>query len=780
MFKVRSTSLYFVATAILALSLSACKGTGPASESELSALCSKAGTGRYHAGEGSESTPYLICTAEQFYNIGRNPSDWSRHFVQGQDIDLGAYNGSTSAKTLQPIGSYTASGNSNIPFTGTYNGVNFKLKNYTHSNALATNTSSGLFGYIDGSANIKNLIAQNAQVSAPNQEYVAVFAGVMEGGTIENCHITSGQIGAKGWMGGFVGHMRGGSILQSSASVDITATHYYAGGIAGFISAGSIQESFSSSAVSALAYAGSLAGYMSSNASVTDSYATGDVTAGTNSGGLVGLSLGTIRRSYSTGKVTASSGQDHAGLVGFALSGIIEDSYSTSEVNGLSFAGGLVGLKGSPVITNSYFTDDDLGQGGTQALNNPAGARRPATSTWNFNTVWSRNNLRADPILKWQSDFYCNSKTEELSPFAGGDGSVISPYVICTPAQLNAIGSSDSYLSKDFAVFANINLSAYDGTTAAKTFNSIGSYDSASGRQVPFTGSFDGHGYTISHYTHPSSGNATSAAGFFGHTSGAKLRNIILSQVTIRASSQSRVGGLVGYANGGTQISGCSTGSGQILDADIYVGGLVGQIGRTKIYDSSSAISFAGSTAGGLVGYMDNNSLIERSFATGSVTGAYNVGGLVGLIGNASGTNSNTIRHSYATGSVSGANNIGGLVGFFYGQIYDSFASGDVTGTDSVGGLTGWGISCTANSTFSLGDISGTSMVGGNIGRHIACSLSNNHFVDDTDNGNGTQHWSMDIDQDALSARQSATANWDSSVWSGLNDNTQNPRLAWE
>ena len=85
------------------------------------------------------------------------------------------------------------------------------------------------------------------------------------------------------------------------------------------------------------------------------------------------------------------------------------------------------------------------------------------------------------------------------------------------------------------------------------------------------------------------------------------------------------------------------------------------------------------------MGFLNFDSDISDSYATGSVSGTENVGGLVGL-------NQGDIRDSYATGFVSGrGDNVGGLVGFqATGSLISfSYATGSVSGNNPVGGLVG-------------------------------------------------------------------------------------------
>jgi hypothetical protein len=76
---------------------------------------------------------------------------------------------------------------------------------------------------------------------------------------------------------------------------------------------------------------------------------------------------------------------------------------------------------------------------------------------------------------------------------------------------------------------------------------------------------------------------------------------------------------------------------------------------------------------GGLVGF--NNGEITNSYATGSVNGAAEVGGLVGY-----NNHNGTINSSYATGSVNGYLYVGGLVGVNDGTINSSYFDIQTTG----------------------------------------------------------------------------------------------------
>lgn len=90
---------------------------------------------------------------------------------------------------------------------------------------------------------------------------------------------------------------------------------------------------------------------------------------------------------------------------------------------------------------------------------------------------------------------------------------------------------------------------------------------------------------------------------------------------------------------------------------------------------------------GTLVG--ENDGSVSKSYSTGSITGVFNVGGLVGRVDNGQVTN------SYSKVDASGYSQIGGLVGHNMGSVSKSYSVGNVVGwnDNEYGGVVGenWG-----------------------------------------------------------------------------------------
>ena len=209
----------------------------------------------------------------------------------------------------------------------------------------------------------------------------------------------------------------------------------------------------------------------------------------------------------------------------------------------------------------------------------------------------------------------------------------------------------------------------------------------------PFTGSYDGGGYSISGLQIDDGQTA-----FISRTNDASITDLSLE---VEVSGAYGSAGLVRYAISTTiedvHVSGSVTtpvgGDGGCL------GGIAGETDFGTVISRSSfegTVSDSnGSWLGGLVGCAYANTVIESSYFSGDVEGVENIGGLVGWM------DQTDIRDSYAVGSVSasGIDN-GGLVGYQTSDSSDadsialtnSYASIAVTGPPSVGALIGVGV----------------------------------------------------------------------------------------
>lgn len=277
------------------------------------------------------------------------------------------------------------------------------------------------------------------------------------------------------------------------------------------------------------------------------------------------------------------------------------------------------------------------------------------------------------------------------SPFAGGNGTLNSPYLIATADQLDSVRG---YTDASFQLVSDISLADYANWEPIDAFS----------------GTLDGRGFTISGMVITA---AASPAGLFGRIepTGA-VSNITVANSHI-SSDHMKTGAVVGLNEGtidnvqvvstivaGPDFTGGVAGMNYgtiigalVLQSDISgsssVGGLVGQnwslIERSRVDDS--AVTGQEHT-GGAVGYnTESASLHQLSYESSSQYAG--VFGGIGATGGIVGTNEGGLWLSRVDGSINGTVNVGGLVGVNAGDIDSVSVRAAVYGYNSVGGLIG-------------------------------------------------------------------------------------------
>ncbi len=318
--------------------------------------------------------------------------------------------------------------------------------------------------------------------------------------------------------------------------------------------------------------------------------------------------------------------------------------------------------------------------------------------------------------LVMSGNFYYVAKVS-AADFAGGDGTVSSPYQIDSCARLQLVSTlgvedPDIYfvLTQDIDCSATSISNPSDPKYDNSLYNSGAGFSPIGSSSAPFQGSFDGDGHTISNlYINRS---ATANIGLFGYIDSTNGEVTIekLSMTGVSIIGNTATGGIVGNALGDSSnwlnISEVSF-SGNVTGAVGSVGGLVGTANYVLIISSSAqgAISGANGTfyIGGLVGALSNAGAtgfyIVRSHFVGDISVALEGSGNGGLIGitKCSGGSVCQVDWSYADidMDVSGDHN-GGLIGAVTGNIstniYQSYSTGSITistpGDDS-GGIVG-------------------------------------------------------------------------------------------
>ena len=202
---------------------------------------------------------------------------------------------------------------------------------------------------------------------------------------------------------------------------------------------------------------------------------------------------------------------------------------------------------------------------------------------------------------------------------------------------------------------------------SGETWTPIGS------ESTPYTGTFDGQGYTISGMTIE---NAESYSGLFGNVTGTVKNFTVTGSITITGDETvAKVGGAVGSlgtASAGGTVSGVISGVDITVSAgNDHIGGVVGSMPENSsptvencIYTGKITVTVAAGSVAGIVGYIRTGT-IQNCANQGSISvsgsGDGSVGGILGYCNNGR----IYIRKCYNTGAISadGTDNVGAIVG---------------------------------------------------------------------------------------------------------------------
>ncbi len=326
------------------------------------------------------------------------------------DVDMSAY-------TWVPIGT------TEHPFSGTFNGNGHVITGITRSTDFPHN---GLFGYVNGNANIQNVVVQ-ASLTGNSHATGAVVGTFASTGTISNVE------GA--------GTLTGGTLTTAL------------GGIAGNKTSGTLHSSF---AVATL---------------------TGGAST-TQMGGLVGTNTGDLLNSYSNATYAGTSASK-GGLVG-SNSGTVENCYAAGIASGVSaFAG-----SNSGTIQNCYTNAVGSGYIGTDS-NAPMGS---GTYGAVQSSTKHLNYMYRDNLITKNTNSYVGTKdaiadgidvyVDKHIPVWNGLVSALNQWV----KEKNQVSDASSlYYNKDFTAWHRPLTTHINGDLPVLGFakdNSLGTLDS--------------------------------------------------------------------------------------------------------------------------------------------------------------------------------------------------------------------------------------------------------------------------------------------------------------
>jgi sugar lactone lactonase YvrE len=316
--------------------------------------------------------------------------------------------------------------------------------------------------------------------------------------------------------------------------------------------------------------------------------------------------------------------------------------------------------------------------------------------------------------------------------FSGtGSGTSPDPYIITNCVQLQDMASN---LAAHYKLGNNIDCSDTVNWNGGKGFDPVGvgiTYDQDFNPipAVPFTGSLDGAGHTVSNITilrANDTPNDTGApedewfVGLFGATENATVQNVHVRDSKIKGYRA--VGGIIGEMTGGTLTgssfntttadNSCNPGHCVWARYGDFGGGLVGDLVSGTITDSRSGgpVKGSGFEIGGLVGYMDDGT-ISNSSSTSNTDGGVSIGGAIGQMNGGTATKvfvSGNAQANIDEASGKSGRNVGGFVGVITnGTITDSYATGTATADyGAAGGFIGYMANGQISRSYSSGAVS--------------------------------------------------------------------------
>ena len=673
----------------------------------------------------------VIKTAADLNNIRNNLS--GKYILMG-DIDLSPYSNWTAIKS----------------FFGELNGNGYTIKNLKIN---SSSDSQGLFASADG-ATFSNLYLSNVNVTSSGRWVGALAGNVRFDTTITNVHILSGSVTGSDWVGGLVGSATKSDITQSSSAASVTSTstgkYSVAGGLVGELSSSSsVSDSYATGSVTskstgtgAQSYAGGLVGFID-NSSIENSYATGTITtANNNKGAILGyLNSGTVKNNYYKSGIASSA-------VGSYYKGTITNNSSFSSVTdstwisrGFSediwdFSGtgaptlkkpdttyttykqvsaGTIVINGVTINLTAGTMDDIVDQ--INAKSSSTGVAALINSSSKVELSNKNGSLNSISLTEGTSNFF------DVAGFAAEKPSSIQLTEEEALAQGYTIIKTAADLNNirydldgKYILMGDIDL---DGSSMIDGDSPFERWTAIGTSSAAFTGELNGNGYTIDGLNISRSADCQ---GLFARTDGATISNLNLSKVNVRNTSI-QTGALIGLADN-TTITNVHVLSGSVTGG-YYVGGLVGYTIGADISKSSSAAnvtstSTTNSYTGGLVGYLEDTTL-TNSYATGSVT------------------SKNTSTSIYA------GNYTGGLVGYMYGPsslIENSYFAGTITASNGKkGSIVGYMDSGTVKNNYYKSGISAST-----VGRYYEGTIINNYsFSSVTDSTWISKGFSEDI-----------------------------------
>ena len=577
------------------------------------------------------------------------------------------------------------------------------------SNILITNTAvggsskitegfaGGLVGFITSSSiNIDNLKI-NVILSSANSEVGGIIGYSFNSDMVISSASVTGQINAEDNVGGLIGEFENGNIIifnsYNLASVSgLNDRDSRSGGIIGSADVNNLTLSsvFNTGTISSEtddenkdAFSGGLiADLKSLGASITNSYNIGQIEGNNTDSGKVRVG-GIIGDMSSTNTL------------------VIENSYNAGNVTGSSDGdiklGAMIGEQdGTYNLTNSYYLSGSAvsGSGTTSEFDNFVKSKLEFAQTntflgsgWNISdasvntTTWSIgfNGDYTYPYLTFQGEPF----SEQIPALTNDEINSINLInqgfnLIYTRADLEAVVSGEDYI-----LMNDIDLSGSDWIP-------IG-WDSNSSEIIPYSGIFDGNGYSINNLNIDEA--SKNDLGLFAQISQASILELYI--INFNITGNDRIGSVAGSVEDTQLVTLTNITLTGIIDADQFVGSLIGKIDASDVSMSNIYVNSnlnLSTQSGGLVGRIQqqSNVSLDNFIQIGIITGSsIDIGGIYGIVDSSVVTISNIQTNITMQGNNTDTGGVIGRVRSSTATLENATIVSNIHGTDDTGGAFG-------------------------------------------------------------------------------------------
>ncbi len=674
-------------------------------------------------GTGTETDPYVIRTADDLMKIKDKPTAF---YKLVNDIDL------TGIK-WEPLCA-------SVAFTGTLDGNGFSISNMTVEKANAT--TLGLFSKMNGT--ILNLTMNKAKcIVTGSGGQVGAIAGSSTNGKYINCSVTESIIEGYSNLGSLVG---GANVTQFSGikvektKVGSAVTTMGAGGIAGGTSNCNIEKCSVDATLVAKQYAGGISGNLY-NSKVSQVQTFGEIKGEEYLAGIGGSFGNQNPKVPIYCEVTDSA--SYMNIIGVKeIGGLVAVGYSHGAILKTSlFAGKIIFTNSANIgtigglinngsgTTNCYYDAEktNLSPRNTGEIGRITKSMLKKSNylNWNFDGIWDIQEGKTYPYLKE----FQSAVNSSGSIIPNGDGTEKSPYEITNADQLKLISNETSAFYK---LMNDIDLSGIKWEALCNN--------------VPFTGTLDGNGFSISNMTVEKANQFY--VGLFAKMDGTVCNLTMNKAKSTITGSGGVVGAIAGTSTNAKYIN-CSVIE-SIIDGYSSLGGLVGsasatqfsgiKVGQTKV---GSAVTTMG--VGGIVGGTSSCN-IEKCSVDATLMAKQYAGGISGNLYNSK------VSQVQTFGEIKGEEYLAGIGGSFgnqnpkvpiYCEVTDCASYMNITGVKEIGGLAAVG--------YGHGAILKTSLFAGKI--NFTNSANTGTIGGLINNGGGTTNCYYDAEKTNLSPR---------------------------